>query len=360
MTNYCFFNTVKAWGGGEKWHLEVASYLHKKGEKVLLVASPDSVLSRKAKERGIVVHTVRTSNLSFLNPIILFTLARLFKQFKVERLIMNSPRDLKCAGLAAHLIKLPKVIFRRGSDIAIKNTNLNRFLYQRVVHLVLVNSPATEKSLNANNALLVDKNKIKLVPNGIDSSKFLGAPLRPVYTKKADEIVLCTLGRLVPQKNHKFLIDLAQELKKRRFNFKLLIGGSGPLESELKQKASALGVADSIVFSGFIERPKDLYCSGDIFVLPSLWEGFGYVLAEAGLCALPSVAFDISSNSQIIQDGKTGVLVPEQNHLLFADAVIKLSENDKIRNEMGEAAKRFVKNNFEADQIFKKTENAIM
>lgn len=360
MTNYCFFNTVKAWGGGEKWHLEVASYFHKKGEKVLLVASPNSVLARKAKELGITVHTVRVSNLSFLNPIVVFMLARLFKQFKVERLIMNSPRDLKCAGLAAHLIKLPRVIFRRGSDIAIKNNKLNRFLYQKVVHQVLVNSPSTGNSLNANNAGLVDKRKIKLIPNGIDSGKFFEEPSNIIYKRLADEFVLCNLGRLVQQKNQTFLIDLAVELKKRRFNFKLIIGGSGPLESELKQKAAALGVADSVVFLGFIERPKDVYFSGDIFVLPSLWEGFGYVLAEAGLCSLPSVAFNSSSNSQIIQDGKTGILVPEQNHVLFADAVIKLSENDKMRKEMGEAAKSFVMKNFEADQIFKKIEDAIM
>ena len=88
---------------------------------------------------------------------------------------MNSPRDLKCAGLVARFIKVPKVVFRRGSDIAIKNNFLNRYLYQRVVHQVLANSPATEKSLNANISACC-KSKIVVIPNGIDSSKFLAAP----------------------------------------------------------------------------------------------------------------------------------------------------------------------------------------
>lgn len=359
MINYCFFNTISAWGGGEKWHLDVASYLHKKGASVVVVAVQNSPLSKKAEALGIEVRHIKLSNLSFLNPMVVYRVARLLRRYSVNSLIMNSPRDLKCAGLAAWLINTPNVIFRRGSDIAIKNTVLNRFLYQKVVHKVLVNSPATQTSLNANNAQLVAKSKIKLVPNGIDSDKFLDAPFSPIYEKNTDEFVLCTLGRLVPQKNHEFLIDLAVELKRRQLHFKLLIGGSGPLEGDLKQKAMAAGVSDSIVFKGFIERPKDLYSSGDVFLLPSLWEGFGYVLAEAGLSALPSVAFDVSSNSQIIQDGKTGFLVPESNTSLFADALIKLWENEKLRNEMGEAAKRFVRKNFEAERIFKEIEHAI-
>ena len=65
MTNYCFFNTVKTWGGGEKWHLEVASYLHSKGQKVILVAAPNSSLAEKARTIGITVETISLSNLSF-------------------------------------------------------------------------------------------------------------------------------------------------------------------------------------------------------------------------------------------------------------------------------------------------------
>ncbi len=359
MINYCFFNTVSAWGGGEKWHLEVASYLHEKGFNVLVVAAPNSALALKAKALGIEVSFIKLSNLSFLNPLVINRIARLLKHYDVDNLIMNSPRDLKSAGIAAYLLKLPKVIFRRGSDIAIKNNILNRFLYQSVVHKVLVNSPATEASLNANNGQLVAKSKIKLIPNGIDFGKFLSEPFSPIYTKQAGELVLCTLGRLVPQKNHGFLIDVAEVLKRKQLRFKLLIGGSGPLEGELKKKAKTKGVAEHILFTGFIERPKDLYMSGDIFLLPSLWEGFGYVLAEAGLCSLPSIAFNISSNSQIIQDGITGTLVSEQNPLPFADAVIQLSEDKELRQELGVAANKFVKQSFDAERIFKEIEREI-
>jgi glycosyltransferase involved in cell wall biosynthesis len=71
------------------------------------------------------------------------------------------------------------------------------------------------------------------------------------------------------------------------------------------------------------------------------------------------VAFDLSSNAQIIQDGKTGLLVPEGDVNRFADAIEKLCKNEHLRKEMGKEAKRFVKNNFEATDIFDKLEAVI-
>ena len=78
------------------------------------------------------------------------------------------------------------------------------------------------------------------------------------------------------------------------------------------------------------------------------------------MCALPSVAFDISSNSQIIQDGKTGFLVSKVSPSSFAEEVMKLSENEKVRQEMGAAAMSFVKKNFEAEQIFEQIEKVLV
>lgn len=359
MSNYCFFNTVKAWGGGEKWHLEMANYLHKKGKNVLVVAAPNSPLSEKAMALGITVKTIKLSNLSFLNPLVLIYIAHILKSNKVKSLVMNSPRDLKSAGLASKLIKSPLIIFRRGSDIPVKNNFLNRFLYQQVVHRVLVNSAATKASLNKKNKSMVPDIKIHLVPNGIDSGVFLGGAVNKLYERQDDEFVLCTLGRLVAQKNHSFLLNLASELKQRGMCFKLIIGGTGPLEKALKESAREKALLNEVLFLGFIEEPKNIYNSADLFVLSSFWEGFGYVLAEASLCELPSVAFDLSSNAQIIQEGKTGNLVPEGDITHFADAVEKLCKNEPLRKEMGRAAKRFVKDNFEATDIFEKVEAVI-
>ena len=74
MTNYCFFNTVKAWGGGEKWHLETAYYLQSKGNNVVLFLFPGSELEKRAKELNLNVVPIRLNNLSFYRLLIKFYL----------------------------------------------------------------------------------------------------------------------------------------------------------------------------------------------------------------------------------------------------------------------------------------------
>ena len=352
MTNCCFFNTVKAWGGGEKWHLETAYYLQSKGNNVVLFLFPGSELEKRAKELNLNVVPIRLNNLSFLNPFKVFKTATLLKKHKSQVIVMNLTRDLKCGGIAARLSGIKQIVFRRGSDLPVKNTVLNRFLYNKVITKVIANSDATKHTLLSKGPSLVSKDKIYVIPNGIATGKFSSQKSTPVYIKKENEIVLCTLGRLVKQKNQAFLIDLALALKNDSISFKIIIGGAGPLEAELKRKAKESNVLSNIVFTGFIARPKDLLMSGDIFVLPSLWEGFGYVLAEAGLCELPSVAFSISSNSQVIQDQKTGFLTPTNDIKAFCEAIQRLASDEQLRKQMGSAAKTFVQENFEAEKIF--------
>ena len=113
---------------------------------------------------------------------------------------------------------------------------------------------------------------------------------------------------------------MAIELKKRGIPFEFLIGGKGSQESRLKSIIDEKDLKDVFHFLGFLDNPKDLLMSSDVFLLPSLWEGFGYVIVEASLSELPIVAFDISSNSEVINES-TGFLTPR---MMYQHFVIKL------------------------------------
>ena len=69
MKTTCFFNSTKAWGGGEKWHFETSSYLHKKGHSVMVIAHIHSELFKRLKKTTVKCIGIHVSNLSFLNPI---------------------------------------------------------------------------------------------------------------------------------------------------------------------------------------------------------------------------------------------------------------------------------------------------
>ncbi|MDT7829795.1 glycosyltransferase [Pricia sp. S334] len=361
MKTICFFNSTTAWGGGEKWHLEVCTHLHDLGYPVLAIVHQKSELFKRLSNTGIPCRGIKVGNLSFFSPFKINTVRYLLRENNVGTIVMNLSRDLKLAGLAARWEGLKRIIYRRGSAIPIKNSFLNRYYFSHVVTEVLANSEATKKTVLARNPGLFPENKIKVIYNGIDIEGFLARPIRPVYQKKdADEIVLCNLGRLEFQKNQRFLIALAAELQRREIKCMLVIGGTGRLRDELQGLVEQLHVQERVTFAGFIDNPPDLICSGDIFVLSSLWEGFGYVLAEAALCEKPIVAFDCSSNPEVVRDGSTGFLTPVDNVNAFADKVQFLAEHPKQREEMGRRGSAFIKENFDSAMIQGKIVNYLV
>lgn len=361
MKTVCFFNSTKAWGGGEKWHLEACMQLHALGYPVMVIAHLKSELYQRVSKTDIKCLGIAVGNLSFLNLFKVKATERLLIKNNVGTIIMNLSRDLKLAGLASKWAGLSRIVYRRGSSIPIRDSVLNRYYFRNVITEILANSQATKATVLASNPNLFPKDKIKVIYNGIDIEGFLAQPVHPIYSKKdADEIVLGNLGRLEFQKNQKFLIHLAVELMQRKMKFKIVIGGDGSLRHTLTNLAEKLQVGQYIVFAGFIEDPKDLICSCEIFVLSSLWEGFGYVLVEAALCKKPVLAFDCSSNPEVIMESSTGFLTPVDDVKAFADKVAYLAENPMKRKEMGERGFAFARENFDSKMIQEKLVNYLV
>lgn len=356
METLCFFNTAKAWGGGEKWHFEISKYLHQKGHKVFVIAHSQSVLYQKLLKAGIPCEGIKLTNLSFLSPFKHLKIQGLLKKNNVRAIIMNLSRDVKIAGPSAKKVNASRIIYRRGSAIPIKNNFLNRFLFKKVVTDVLANSIATKKTVLENNSNLFPEEKIKIIYNGIDivDTSNMSQP-------KAEEIfTLVNIGRLEYQKNQKFLVHLAAELKKRDFQFKIIIGGEGRLRDTLEGLIKELGVEEYVILPGFVNDPLPFIMQGDVFVLPSFWEGFGYVLAEAALCKKPIVAFDISSNPELVLHEQSGYLVQEGNLAEFADRIVELNENSEKRIQMGLNGFQNLQKNFDKKEQLKKIEDYLI
>ncbi|PRX54107.1 glycosyltransferase [Flagellimonas meridianipacifica] len=356
MEKLCFFNTAKAWGGGEKWHFEVSSYLHQKGHSVLVIAHSESVLYDKLLKAGIPCQGIGLTNLSFLNPLKHASIKNLLKKNNVRTIIMNLSRDVKIAGPSAKKAEVKRIIYRRGSAIPIKNSFLNRFLFKKVISEVLANSIATKKTVLENNPNLIPEEKIKVIYNGIN----IVDTNTKIKQASEKEFVLANLGRLEYQKNQKFLIPLAIELKKRGLIFKVIIGGEGRLRNELEAMIKEHGLEEHVLLSGFVHDPISFLFQADVFVLPSLWEGFGYVLAEAALCKKPIIAFDISSNPELVVHGKTGYLLNVNDIEAFADKVVDLYENKDLRTQMGLNGFIKVKENFDRKKQLRKIEDYLV
>ena len=337
-TTICFFNTAKVWGGGEEWHFANAKELKHKGFKIIAVTAPGSELFHKYKDADIPVFEISVQTLSFLNFGKRQKLVNFFKKNRVGAVIINLSADLKIAALSAAKAGVPKIIYRRGSAIAIKAHFINKYLlYKKVTH-ILANSEATKKTVLQN--LNLNENKVHIIYNGIKTENY------KYHYKNSGTFTLGGLGRLSDEKGFHFLIDTIKILRNEGLEIKALIGGKGNLEEELKAYAIEQDLEKEIEFSGFIKDINAFMQRIDVFAMTSKWEGFGYVTAEAAACGKPAVAFNVSSNPELIANGKTGYIVkPFDTHAL-AQKIKLLYENNELLHNFGLNAGKRVEEKF--------------
>lgn len=355
----CFFNSTKAWGGGEKWHYDISTRLHAKYGNVFVVAGKGSELGQRLAATDIPHQLLSIGNLSFLNPLKMIKLIRLFMKARPEILIMNLPADLKAAGIAARLAGIKRIIYRRGSAIPIRNSWLNRLLFRYVIHEVIANSQETARTILSENPQLFPAEKIRVIYNGVDWEKFETLSQDIPSRSQQGRIILGNAGRLEPQKGQDILIAVASLLKSRGYDFEIRIAGEGRLKEQLMQKARDEGVAGQVHFLGFVENMRQFLHSIDIFLLPSHWEGFGYVIAEAMYCGKPVIAFNVSSNPELVCDNETGFLVEQGDVAAFAEKAEILMNNTGLRRQLGQMARKYAIGRFSIETTLTEVEKLL-
>ena len=166
------------------------------------------------------------------------------------------------------------------------------------------------------------------------------------------------IGRFNPQKNHSVIIDAAQKLKEEGLKFVIkLIGGAGN-EEQRKQEVKLKGLENEIVFCGLQGNVYPFLQAADCFILPSLYEGMPITLVEAMGCGLPIIASAVGGVSDMIENGKSGILIsPNTDQLVVA--IKNLMVDAKLREYIGKNA--FVKSkDFSTERMFKGYDNLYM
>ena len=347
----CLFNSSLIWGGGEKWHLETAEKLRKRGFEPIVFAHPDGLLYKKSRSANIKVVPVKIRNLSFLNPLKLLALYIKLRQTAAYTIIVGLTSDLKAAALAAKLAGITRVIYRRGTALPLKNNLINRMLYKHLTDAIVVNSLAIKNLLTEHNHHFIDEQKIHLIYNEVDMDHTANILLDGEHPwRNNGEVILGNIGRLVEQKGQKYLVALARHLKERGIAFRILIAGSGKLKQQLKEEARRLEVEDRVVFMDFIEDIQAFIRSIDIFVFPSLHEGSSHTLLEVMAARKPVVAFNISSIPEIVEHNKNGLLVDKGDAQALFQSVEKLIERKDLWETFGENGKLKVEKEFNSNQ----------
>ena len=176
-----------------------------------------------------------------------------------------------------------------------------------------------------------------------------------------DEYVLLSLQRLDYLKRIDIILRSMPEILAQQPKTRLIIAGKGTDLSRLKSIAAELGLADQVIFPGFVdESEKPFYfTAADLFLFHSTYETFGIVLAEAMNYGTPIVSVANTAIPEVVDEGETGVLVPTLDHRAFANAVLQLLSERERRKKMGKKAKEKAKRIFTWDTNARKYEEVL-
>jgi len=253
-------------------------------------------------------------------------------------------------GVLASILTGTKVIFTEHGRFypdrsSWKRKYINPLLVLLTDHITAI-SKATKQALV--DFEFIPESKIEVVYNGIaelETSLSDSQQLRKQFSIPDEHLILGTISRLDPIKNHNLLISAFAKILKKHPKLTLLIVGDGELRLELESLISNHGIANNVIFAGFQANPVAYLHLMDIFLLPSLSEGTAMTLLEAMCLSKACIVTDVGGNPEIIEDNVNGLVVPSNDEERLITACDSLIIDSSLRKKLGDAGRtRFEKN----------------
>ncbi|HIE44105.1 MAG TPA: glycosyltransferase family 1 protein [Candidatus Omnitrophica bacterium] len=340
-------------GGGSQEHTRLLSCgLKFKGHAVTVVCREGSLVEAY-REEGLKVIALelrdRIKAIKFLT--------RLIKQRKFD-VVHTHNRDGDIAGLiAAKLTSTPVIVSTIHSYInqdkfGDRKMNFPLWLYNNILtflpHRIVAVSEALRKHILEE--LRVIPEKLICIMNAVDLNglkcKRDKSELRRELNIPQSSKVIGSVGKLIIMKGYRYLVESAVEILSEVPDVRFLIIGDGNQREVLQRKVKEYGIQKRFMFLGERQDAIEIMQSFDIFVHPSLSEGLPRVVMEAQGLGVPVVATSVGGTPEVVEDGKTGILVSPKDPVAQSRAILSLLRDSLKRKRMGEAGKRRIEEKF--------------
>jgi glycosyltransferase involved in cell wall biosynthesis len=201
-----------------------------------------------------------------------------------------------------------------------------------------------------------DPTPFKVVHCGLSIPKYAYRPPNEQIKR------LFCAARLSPEKGLAFAIEALRILRDKGYDLELRLAGDGPSRAHLEALTRQLGLVDRVHFLGFLTEDEVIseLQSSDLFVLPSFVEGLPVSAMEAMAVGVPVIATNIAGTSELIEDGKSGILIRPSDSQALADAVIRMVEDYGFRLRAAELARKKVVDEFDIDKETAKLKNYLL
>ena len=347
-----------SYGGGERYLELLFGRLDRTRYRAMLICPEPGPFVGRMKARGVETHLVHLVPL--FNPFALWRLTRLLRRERVTILQTHGARANFYGRIAGRLAGVPVIISTVHNSLKdYEVCSLTRWFYITALRLTLPLAHRIICVSDSNRRDLVDESpaaaaRIQTVYNGVDPSAF---PLQPNRKTVREELgivsgpVLVMIARLTEAKGHRILLQALPHLIEAWPQLCCVFVGEGELRGQLHRLAVELDVEGSCQFVGVREDIADILAAADVVVLPSLSEGFPFVLLEALAMGCPVVASRVSGIPELIEDHRTGLLVPARDPRALANAIREVLSNPTTASKMGAEGRALVRERFTVDHM---------
>jgi glycosyltransferase involved in cell wall biosynthesis len=339
-------------GGGETQVLGLTLALAAGGHRAELICDPAGRLWERAIAAGIKCHPIRIRNAIDLAAGV--KLRAILKRERYDVVHFHTSRAHSMAPLArgfgSTLVVTRRMDYRPNRVFA-------PYLYNRAVDGVVAISGGVADSLAAAG---VERERITVVHSGVDCDRFRA----PTSQERADargalkiadtEFVISAVGALEQRKGHRYLIAAIGAIAASG-KFRCFIVGQGLIGRVLQDEIAVIRSLHRIKLLGRVDDVRELLWASDAFAMPSLKEGLGVAALEAMASALPVIASDVGGLREVVEDGRTGIIVPPANPEKIASAIKRLAESPELRSQMSAAARSRVVENYSMEQMAART-----
>ena len=308
------------------------------------------------KEKLIFLPSLRREINPLMDLVTFLKLCGIFQQYKPDLVNTHTTKAGILGRLAAFCVGIRKIVhFPHGN---IFYGYYNRIISGGILILERCFSIFTKKLVVFTEAekdvllklRLARADKIEVIKPGIDFISKLDdswlVKKRVALGIKPGALIVGMVSRLEPIKGVDFFVLAALEVLKRRSNVFFIITGEGSLRSKLETEVCSAGREKEIIFTGWRNDAQSLMGLMDILVQPSLNEAIGRVLLEAQGLGVSVIATKVGGIPDIICDGVTGILIPQENTKALVDAILDLLDDQAKRQRLSEKGRQWVRDNF--------------
>ena len=325
--------------------------LRARGWGVELLALEGGELGKRAREEGFTVHTMPKSMTRVRGA---RKLRELLEARKSNIVQVHDPHALSVAWLARAHRQTILLAHRRVAN-RLNQSAIGLARYRAARRVIAISKFVAQSVLLSG----ISKEQIEIIYEGVEipapTTPQMRAEARQHFRLAMDVPLLGCVGYLLPEKNQRILIEALPEVLKKFPTCKLVLAGDGPSRASLEKLAAELGVKESVIFLGFVEKIADVYRAIDIFLFPSIAEPLGTSLLAAMAYGLPVVAVASGGVTELVKTEREAILVPAPDASRFAKAIISsLSHPEKARR-LGECAREIAQKRFSADVMVENT-----